>query len=79
LVVVRIDEARHDDAAGCVDLRRAACVQIRTDRKSFLALDQHVGLREVANLRIQRHHRTAANDVAPAGPATVDRGLPGRG
>ncbi len=66
LVVVRIDEARHDDAAARVDLRRVARVQVRSDGEDLLALDQHVGLGEVAHLRIHRHHRTAANDVAPA-------------
>src|SRR5439155_24291154 len=39
--------------------------------ENFLALDQNVGLGKVADLRVHRHHRAAANDVAPVGPAAV--------
>ncbi len=77
--MVRIDEAGHDDAAGCVDLRRAARMQVRPNAEDLLALDQHVGLDEVANLRVQRHDRTAANNVAPAPPAAVHRRIVCRG
>ena len=66
LVMVRIDEAGHDDAAAGVDHRGVARLQLRSDGEDLLALDQHVGLGEVADLRIHRHHGTAANDVAPA-------------
>src|SRR5262249_43173661 len=62
--MVRIDKAGHYDAAGGVDLRRASSVQVWPNSKNFLALHQHVGLGEVSDLRIKRHHRTAANDVA---------------
>jgi hypothetical protein len=50
---MRIDEAGHDDATGCVDLRRAACRKVRPDGEDLLALDQYVGLREVADLGIE--------------------------
>src|SRR5215469_17519479 len=68
---MRIDKAGHDDAAGCVNLRRAAGVQVRPDGTDLSALDQHVRLREVADLRIERHHRAASNNKASARPAAV--------
>jgi hypothetical protein len=71
LVMVRIDEARHDDAAAGVDHVGVAGVQVWSDGEDLLALDQHVGLGEVAHIRVHRHHGTAANDVAPAPPAVV--------
>src|SRR5205823_10824516 len=71
LVVVRIDEARHHDAAACVDLSRTGHRQIRPDREDLLALDQHVGLSKIAYLRVHRHHGTATNDVAPPWLAAV--------
>ena len=49
LVMVRIDEAGHDDAAAGVDHRGAAGLQVRSDGEDLLALDQHVGLGEVAD------------------------------
>jgi hypothetical protein len=71
LVMVGVDKPGHDDAAGRVDLSRAARVQVRPNGEDFLAFDQHVGLGKVADLRIQRHHRTAANKIAPARVAAV--------
>ena len=45
LVVVRIDEAGHDDAAASRrSLRPPPAVQVRSDGEDLLALDQHVGL-----------------------------------
>jgi hypothetical protein len=70
-MVMGIDESGHDDAAARVDLRGVAGEQIASDGQNLLALDQHVGLRKVADLRIHRHHRAAADDGAPAGPAHV--------
>src|SRR5262249_53333048 len=67
------DEARHDDTAGGVDLIRAARGNVRTDSENLVALDQHVRLHEVADLRVHRHDRAAANDVAPPVPAAVAR------
>ena len=75
LVVVRIDEARHDDAAACVDLAGVTDMQVGPDGHDLLALDQHVGRGEVADLRVHRHHRAAANDVAPARSAAILRRL----
>ena len=53
LVMVGVDKPGHDDAARCVDLTRAARMQVRPNGQNFLALDQHIGLGEVADLRIQ--------------------------
>src|SRR3989454_9078362 len=71
--MVRIDEARHDDAAARVDHGGGVHLQVWSDGEDLLALDQHVGLSEVAHLRVgvHRHHGTAANDVAPSGAAGV--------
>jgi len=66
LVMVRIDEAGHDDAAGGVDVGAAACSEVRADGEDLLALHKHVRPGEVADGRVHRHHGTAANDVAPA-------------
>jgi hypothetical protein len=58
LVMVRVDEPRHDDhAAGVDDLGRR--VEIRPDRRDFGTLDQDVGLLEVADGRIHRQHGAA--------------------
>ncbi len=76
LVVVRIDEAGHDDLAARVDLRRAARVQVRADLLNQLTLDEHVGFGEfalVGHAGVHRHHMTAADDIAPATPAAVFR------
>ena len=56
LVMVGVDKPGHDDAASCVDLRCAARMQVRPNGEDLLALDQHIGLCEVADLRIERHH-----------------------
>src|SRR6267378_2724316 len=62
------------NAAGSISPRRGtAHLQIRPDRKDLLALDQHVGLGKIADVRVHRHHGTATNDVAPAGLAAVAR------
>ena len=68
LVVMRVDEARHHDAAARVDHRSAIRAQVRPDGDDLLAFDQHVGLRKIADLRVHRHHGAAANEVV-ADPA----------
>src|SRR6266576_4307839 len=73
LMMVSIDESRHDDAAARVDRCGTARLQVRADGDDLLALDQHVGLGKIAYARIHRHHGTAANDVAPARLAAVAR------
>jgi len=45
-VMVRVDEARHDDLARRVDLGSAACVKVRSYSDDLLAFDQNVGLGE---------------------------------
>jgi hypothetical protein len=72
-VVVRVDEAGHDDAAARVDDRRAAGMQARPDGENLLAFDQHVGLREIADLRVHRHDGAASNEVATTGATAVLR------
>ncbi len=71
LVMVRIDEAGHDNAAAGVDLGGAADVQVRSDRENLLALDKNVGPGKVAHMRVHRHHGAAANDITPAWSAAV--------
>ena len=55
--------------------RGAARVQAGPDGQDLLAFDQHVGLREVADLRVHRHDRAATDEIAPAASAAVF-GLP---
>ena len=70
LVMVRIDEAGMTmRPRASITSASPACSFGRRD--DLLALDQHVGLGEVAHLRILGHHGTAVNDVAPAAPACV--------
>jgi hypothetical protein len=71
-MMVRIDEARHNDAAGRVDYSRARTrFQIRPNGDDFRALDQHVALGKVTDLRVHRHDVPAANDIAPSRCAAV--------
>jgi hypothetical protein len=71
--MVRVDEAGHDDAAACVDHVGIAGGQIGADRLNPVAVDQHVGAREVSDLRVHRHDGAAADEIAPAGTAGVRR------
>src|SRR6266852_3903928 len=72
LMVVRIDEARHHDAAGRVDHARAMTrLQIRPNGEDLRALDQHVARSKVTDGRIHRHDVPAANDIKPPGCAAV--------
>ena len=54
LVMVRIYEARHDDHALAVDDARVR-LDVGPNRDDLLALDQHVGLHEIADRWIHRH------------------------
>ena len=67
LVMMRIDEAGHHDAPGRVDHLRVASVDVGTDGGDLLTVDEYVGLRVVADLRVDRHDRAAADQVSPAG------------
>src|SRR5262249_5645405 len=73
LVMVGIDEAGHDDAAGRVDLRGTTRVQVAPAGADLFAPDHPAGLRKAANRGLQRQERTAANDIAPARPPAVER------
>jgi hypothetical protein len=56
-VAVRVDEARHHDAIACVDdVRVRARLKILADRDDLGALDQHVRVRHVAELGVEREH-----------------------
>jgi len=73
-MVMCVDEARHDDAARRVDLSAPTRRQIRADRDDPRALDHHVGLGEISDVRVHRHHRAATDHVAAAGaPAGLGR------
>src|SRR5436305_1519073 len=74
--MMRVDEPGHDNAAGCVDLRRTARMQVRSDGEDLLALDQHTPLTEVSDRGIERHNRPAANNIAPAWPPAAVRRIP---
>ena len=66
LVMMCIDEARHDNASPRINHSGAAGAQVGTNGHDFLPLDQHVGLGEIAHLRVHRHHMPAASHIAPA-------------
>jgi len=70
---MRIDEAGQDDLAAGVDLAGSAGVDVPPDGEDSLAFDQHVGLDEVAHLRVHRHDVAAANDIAPPRLAAILR------
>ena len=65
--MMRIDEPRHDDHAGDVDdLRR--CLDVWPDGGDLGALDQHIGLLEVADGGIHgQHDTTLQQDTTPRG------------
>ena len=73
LMVMRVDETGHHDTAARIDHVDIAGVQVRTDRENLLAVDQYVAADEIGDRRVHRHHRTAADQIAPAGPAAVAR------
>ena len=76
-VPVRVDEARQHELPGRVDLLGIADVELRADLDDLPVLDQDVGVRDLADLRIHRHDKTASDDQtlahrpapAPAKPA----------
>ena len=74
-VVVGVDEAGHHDAAARIDLGGAAGMQSAADGDDLAALDQHVGLWEVAHLGVHRHHGAAADHVTTS-PLAAAVGLP---
>jgi hypothetical protein len=54
---------------------------MRSDGADLLALDEHVGLGEIAHGRVQRHHGPTPDDVAALMPAGILRliAIPGPG
>ena len=77
--MVRVDKAGHDDPAGSIDHLGTPCSQVCSDCEDLLALDQHVGLGEVAYLRVHRHDRATANDIAVTSLTAVPRWVICRG
>jgi hypothetical protein len=72
LMVVRVYEARHHDAAPRVDDAGAGPrFQVRPHVDDLAPLDKDVAGGEVANLRVERHDVPTANDIAAAVPAVV--------
>ena len=71
LVMVGIDEARHDDHAVGLDHVGATGIEVRPHGGNPAAVDQHVGDGEIADPGIHGQNRAATDDVAPAGSPSV--------
>ena len=65
-VPVGIDESRHHDRVRRVDHLGVRRIDVRPHRGDALALDQHVGLFEVADRTIERQHAAALEQDRPA-------------
>ena len=68
LVMVRRDEARHDDRAGAVDDLGVARGHRWRDLDDLLPVDQDVGLFEVADSRVETEDDAAAQQDAALSP-----------
>jgi hypothetical protein len=66
LVQMGVDEARHDDHARRLDDLGIAGFEIRADLLDGAAGDQHVGLGEIADVRVHGEHVPAPDQDAPA-------------
>ena len=64
-MMVRGDEAGHDDRARAVDDLGIASRDVGCDLRDLLTVDQDVGLLEVADLRVECEHDAAAQQDAP--------------
>ena len=67
LMVMRVDEARHDDMAGGVDDGGVGRVNRGGDFDDFRAFDEHVADRKVADALVHRQHCSALDER----PATL--------
>ena len=65
-VAVGIDEARHHDRLGGIDHVCVGCSDVRLHRGNPAALDQDIGLLEVADRAIEAEHATALDQDRPA-------------
>ena len=74
-VAVGIDEARHHHAFAGVDHLRVRRADVRLHRGNLLALDQDVGLLEVADGAVERKHAAALDQDRPAGLSRARRRL----
>ena len=78
-VPVGIDEARHHDRLRGVDHLGIGRADVRLHRRDFAALDQHVGLLEVADRPVEREHEAALEQDRPAGAPASAPPAPRRG
>ncbi|MCY1525858.1 hypothetical protein D9M68_608580 [compost metagenome] len=69
-VIVRIDEARHDDHVGRIDdLRASRCAQAAPDLLDHAVADPYVGARQHALGAVDRDDRAVADQVIAASKA----------
>ena len=61
-VPVRVDEPRHDDHAARVDLLGIAYLEASADLDDHPVLDEHVAVRDLADLGVHRDHEAVANE-----------------
>ena len=61
-MAVRVDQAGHHQAVARVDDLRIFDAEIGPDRDDLAVLDEHVALREVAEIRIDRDHAAALDE-----------------
>jgi hypothetical protein len=62
-----VDETRNDDGVGCIDDLRARRRDAGRHRDNSLSLDQHVALREIADLTVEAHDGAALDENAAVG------------
>jgi hypothetical protein len=62
--MVRVDQARHDDAAGGVDHLGVVHQEVRADRRDAVAVDQNVAGCEIGNSRVHRDDGAALEEGA---------------
>jgi len=58
LVMVGVDEARHNDHPTGID-HESCRIQVAPDSEDLLSLDQHIAIREIADMRIKAQHDAA--------------------
>ena len=61
-VAVRVDEPRHDDHAARVDLLGIAYLETSADLDDHPVLDEHVAVRDLADVGVHRDHEAVANE-----------------
>jgi hypothetical protein len=67
-MAMRVDEAWHHDAVRRVDdVGVRAHGEVAPDGRDFVAVDEHVGQRQIAKLGIERQHVAAFDQRRPIG------------